>query len=285
MFVSSCSDGTQEDNVTLNEKVALEVSVDGINRTKSLVTGTTLPDNSRFAIFYNSAYSIGVDYNNGLCTLDDPIFLDKEKGDAAVYAIYPYVSGIEVNIDTSESQIDYLAGVSVHDNGETFYPDKYHPHAKILFDHILARITLNIHKAATIDGCYKISDIYLMSDDANAYLSAMFLATDLSTNNNFEPLQNRHSDFIEGVLKDNKYGLETDEDVVTVDFLVIPSETTWQIYIPDVSDSRHALPSANYESGKQYIYDCLIKGDDVISIKKCDIQKWTVTDMPEIDAI
>lgn len=280
-LATACSDKITETDSPLDNQVPLEVSVEGINKTRSIITGTALPDTCEFAVFYDSPYSVKVDYRKGKCTLKTPIMLGKEQRNIPVYAVYPYVPGIEVDINTVESQIDYLSGISVDPNGVTFYPYAESPKANILFNHVLARVTVNIHKDASIDQDYKLPDVYLGGNDANAYRTAMYLPTD----NFFEYRDNSSANNIKGELKDGNYLLDTPEDMITVDFLVIPSETTWQLNIRDLSDAWYPLPTTKYESGKQYIYDCTIKEGDkpYLTISECDIRPWQNTMMPEVE--
>lgn len=277
---TSCSDVTNDVKGDDNKKTALEVSVAGIGDTRTVITGNTLPDNSRFALFFNSSSSVGVNYNNGTCTLESPVLLEEQNSETQVYAIYPYVPSVEVDIDTSVSQDDYLSGIGVDSNGATLYPTIDRPRAFIQFEHILARITVNIRKDASIEGYYKISSVFLGGDDDTAYRVAQYVPY----TNKFQYIDNDPSKNIRGTREDDKYLLDTAEDVVTVDFLVIPSETTWQMNLIDISNTWWALPRANYEPGKQYIYDCVIRDGYKLSISKSEIVSWDTTTMPGRDA-
>lgn len=280
MLSSSCSDRIAEDVASAKEDARLEIIVDGINMTRSLITGTTLPDNSRFAVFYNSPYSVGVSYANGICTPDTPISIKQEDVDRPVYAVYPYGEYYLTEIPISlEDQTDYLRGISVDDNGMPSNINVDTPKARIRFDHILARITLNIHKDASIDNYYKIPGIYLGGYSENSWRTGIYSAEKGEFYNN---PSNAKFD-IKGELKDGKYVLETADDVVTVDFLVLPTETSWSLQIKDISSTWWSLPKTNYESGKQYIYDCKIGEGGVLEISECDIKPWENTDMPEIE--
>ncbi len=280
-LATACSDKITESDSPLDTKVPLEISVEGINKTRSIITGTMLPDTCEFAVFYDSPYSVKVDYRKGKCTLNTPIILGKEQRDIPVYAVYPYVPGIEVDINTSESQIDYRSCISVDPNRGTFYPYAESPKASIVFNNVLARVTINIHKDASIDQDYKLPDIFLGGDDENAYRSAMYLPSD----NYFEYWDNSPANNIKGELKDGNYLLDTPEDMITVDFLVIPSTTTWQLNIRDLSDAWYSLPATKYESGKQYIFDCVITDKEPVylQISECEIRPWETTEMPELE--
>lgn len=281
-LASSCTDRMTEDNSSFREKAELEVAVGGINKSRAIIDGTTLPESCGFAIYYNSEFPTPVTYEKGTCKLAEPIFLDEGNESYPVYAFYPdnaYLT--EIAIDT-KTQTDYLRGISVDANGVQSDIGFNNPKAKIVFDHILARITLNIHKDASVSDYYKLPDIFLGGDSENAYRSAVFNAL---TNSFIHFFPNEY-DNIKGELKNGNYLIETADDVITVDFLVLPTETSWSLYIRDLSSSWYSLPATNYESGKQYIYDCTIADKDgvYLSISECDIIPWNNTDMPGVES-
>lgn len=275
-FASSCSDRIVEDNALIRGQVPLEVSVAGINDTRSIITGTTLPDTCDFSVFFNSDSPTPVRYENGSCKLYKSIFLDESTKPAPVYAFYPgdvYLTEIAINTTQRE---DYLRGIS------TDSVDATNPKARLLFDHILARITINLHKDSTINEGYKLGLAYLGGNNENSYRSAVFNAK----TNSFIHFFPNESDNIKGELKDDKYMLKTPEDMITFDFLVLPTETTWELNIKDLSADWYPLPATKYESGKQYIYDCLLQDDGkpYLTITECDIRPWQNTTMPEVEA-
>lgn len=278
---SSCSDKLQEDGVGFREKVALEVSVDGVTPTRSIVSGTTLPDDSFFYVYYKSDQSAIVNYKNGVCIFEKPIYLDENSGNDPVYAIYPYGSSQNTVGITYSIQNDYMKAVGLNENGVQTNPSIDNPKVRFHFEHILARITLNIHKDATISDYYKLSDVYLGGDSENSYR----LGTYDFVNDKFTYTSTFEYQDIKGELKDGNYLLETADDIVTVDFLVIPSATTWSVKLSGLSSSWWTLPAGNYESGKQYIYDCLISDNNYVnlSIRECEILPWESTEMPGID--
>lgn len=281
IITSSCSDRLQEENTPLKKRVALEVCVEGINETRSLVTGNALPDNCRFYIYYKSITPIGVNYRNGVCTIEEPIYLEESDGNNPVYALYPVKTDLNELAISYMTQNDYLRGISIDQNGIQANPTVDNPKVSIRFEHILSRITLNIHKDASIDGYYKLSEVYLGGDRNNSFRVGAF---DIESNR-FTYTSTYEFQDIKGELKDNNYLLETPDDVVTVDFLVIPSQTGWSVKIPGVSSSWWTLPDGNYEAGKQYVYDCILTDKDSVylTITECEIRPWETTEMPELE--
>lgn len=281
-LASSCSDRIVEDNAPMRGQVPLEVSVAGINDTRSIITGTTLPDTCDFSIFFNSNYPTVVSYEKGTCKLMEPIYLNETTETAPVYAFYPDIAYLtEIAIDTKVPK-DYLRGVSVNGNGVETNIGVDNPKARILFDHILARITVNLHKDTTINEKYKLGSFYLGGNNENSYRSAVFNAK----NNSFIHFFPNETDSIKGELKDGNYMLFEPEDIITVDFLVIPTETTWMLNISDLSTNWYPLPATKYESGKQYIYDCLLQDDGkpYLTITECDIKPWQSIIKPGVEA-
>lgn len=275
-FASSCSDRIVDDNAPMREQVPLEVSVAGINKTRSIITGTTLPDTCEFSVFFNSKYPSAVKYEKGTCTLQEPIYLDEETEAAPVYAFYPSTTYLtEIQIDTRK-QIDYLRGISSDSI------DASSPRAKIVFDHILSRITLNLHKDSTINEYYKLGPAYLVGNNVKSHRRAIFNAE----TNSFVDFYPNERDSIQGEMKDDKYMLYQPEDLITIDFVVIPTETIWGFTIQGLSEEWYSLPLTKYESGKQYIYDCLLHEDDklYLTITECGIRPWQNTTMPEVEA-
>lgn len=270
--------------------VALNVNVLGLNGTRSVITGTTLPDSCAYSVYAYDGDSksflyhgngVNVRYRGGVSVMDSVVIIP-EAVNVPVYAVYPYIGRLDgdgFRVET-KTQTDYLRGCCVGADGNMSYATVENPTVNITFDHILSRITLNIRKDKSVEQSYKFSDISLGGDSEGSYRSAYFRLVD----NKFEA-EGSYDDYynVVGELKDGKYYIGTADDVVTVDFLVIPSSTMWYVRIPGFDPQWVELPKRTFESGKQYVYDCVIKKDATLSISECIIKPWDKTEMPEVE--
>lgn len=285
---TSCeSNEVLNNGLKFSDKV-LEVNLLGVQESRSILQGSTFPNDSIFGVYtflgntmepVKDGKPARVTYIDNKCLFDSPILLP-ESADVSVYAFYPYAEYLFVNeifID-SKTQIDYLAGYGVDNDGKFTYANPYTPSVNIRFEHCLARVTLNIHKDKGMDS-YKIPSVSLGGDGEKSYRSAYY---DAALRRFFEFRYDSYP-LLKGEFKDNKYWLETEEDVVIVDFLVIPSETIWSIFIDEIYPNWWNLPMCAYESGKQYIYDCVIGAGNKITISECEIKPWENNDMPEVE--
>lgn len=291
-FVTTACDSLIDDKVSGNTpETYLEVEVSGLKSlTRAVIEGDTLPDNSHFGIYLTKAgsrslldngFNIETIYKGGVCGLSQNISL-KSLGDVDVYAFYPYSSSghpFEMEID-AVSQTDYLWGRSVDLNGFQSVVNESNPAASIRFEHIMALITLRIHRSADNKTIYSIPSIAFDGDGENqfrkAYIDVIdrkFLAKDYGQ---FEPIDASLS----------ATALDDENDIITADFLVIPSKTRWSLRVDFSGEKQYfwdAMPEAEYESGKRYIYDCEINKSGMLVISNCEIQPWETTEMPELE--
>lgn len=286
---TSCNSYDMPDKSLKLSDTPLEIDLLGVKGTRSIIQGTAFPNDSVFSVFsfigntmtpVDGENAARVTYSDKKCVFETPVLLP-ESADVSVYATYPYVEkldGKEIFVDTKK-QIDYLAGYGCDANGEMKYANTGSPSVNIRFEHILSRITLNIHKDSNMGQSFKIPTISLGGDSEKSYRSAYYNLIDKCiAGGYYDGYVN-----IKGEIKDNKYWIETTDDVVTVDFLVIPSETTWSLFIDEINHNWLGLPSRVYEPGKQYIFDCVISADNELTISECEIKPWENTDMPELE--
>lgn len=272
----------------------LEVEVNGLNPLyRSVIEGSTLPDDSSFGIYVvNSAsFELIKDYSNvetfysgGKCRLSRNVDLSCVDN-TFVYAFYPYTSS--GNLDSilidAISQTDYLWGRSVASNGSLTHVNASNTKANIHFEHIMALITLRIHKSEDNSRTYMIPSISFDGDGWAPFRSAYVNVLDRTfVNKNYEQFQP-----IEGTLSSNT--IDDTNDVIYADFLIIPykPESNWPLCINFSGEKQYfwdAMPAGDYESGKHYIYDCVILADNTLTIKSCQIEEWSVIDMPERNA-
>lgn len=287
---TSCNSYDMPDkNLNLSD-MPLEINLLGISGTRSIIQGTVFPEDSVFSVFtfvgntltpVDGDKAARVTYSDKKCVFETPVLLP-ESTDVSVFAAYPYVEyldGTGIFID-AQKQIDYLAGYGCDGIGEAKYANTESPSVNIRFEHILSRITLNIHKGSDVEQSFKIPSIALGGDSEKSYRSAYYnlIERTFYDGGYYDNYAN-----IKGEIKDNKYWIETADDVVTVDFLVIPSETVWNIFFDEIYPNWWALPSRAYESGKQYVFDCVISAGNVLTISECEIKPWENTDMPEVE--
>jgi|GEM_PF-2924382 lipoprotein len=287
---TSCNSYDMPDKSLKLSDTPLEIDLLGVKGTRSIIQGTAFPIDSVFSVFsfigntmtpVDGENAARVTYSNKKCVFETPVLLP-ESADVSVYATFPYVEkldGKDIFVDTKK-QIDYLAGYGCDANGEMKYANTGSPSVNICFEHILSRITLNIYKADNVEQSFKIPTIALGGDNEYSYRSAYYnlIEKRFVNGGNYDGYVN-----IKGEIRDNKYWIETTDDVVTVDFLVIPSETTWGLYIDEINHNWLGLPSRVYEPGKQYIFDCVISAGNVLTISECEIKPWDNTDMPEVE--
>ena len=289
----SCGSLIEEDQSIPAGEDFLKVEVLGLNtHTRSVIEGDSLPYNAKFGIYLTNAgsdafidngFNIEATYRDRECNLMNNVSLSN-VGAADVYAFYPFsTSGhpCDMLIDAT-TQNDYLWGRSEDANGTPTYVNKSNPTAHIRFEHIMARITLRIKRSKTNGHTYYISGISLVGDMENSFrrasinvLQREFISKDYG---DYQPIDATLS----------ATDLNSDNELIIADFLVIPSKTQWSLRFKSYYDEYgyywDALKEMEYESGKQYIFDCEINAYGTFSINRCDIEEWNVTEMPECEA-
>ena len=273
LSVVACS--SEEEQALSDGRVPLEVEIVGVQNTRTIIDGTALPDGSQYGIFamlgggttdaVENGVNVQVDYNNGKSTLRNPVYIP-DNADVPVYAYYPYDSQNsdlaylrQIPVEVS-SQTDYLYGTSVDANNNFSFANAYNPKVRIHFRHALARVRLIIRKAA---------------DNANTYELPYVGLQNLLSKGWF--------DLYEGVLAKSegsvnvtrlvsaelaKYQLNTPEDSITFDFLVLPMNTATQTVTLGLGNNfdnfedfmlTAPIPATEWKSGQQYTYNVTIR--------------------------
>lgn len=269
--VGSCSDEDEMAKMGEAKKVPLEI-VTNVT-TRSIITGTTLPEESQFGVFAMSndneatlqnGRNARVSYIKGKCSLDNPIYLADES--TLIYAYYPYTEIVEsaryVNIEAS-SQTDYLYANTTVEGG-SITVNQRNPQATLNFRHALSRITFKIKKSSNNTDDYNLQLVGLSNMYKNAFL-------DLKVGGIFEYGGN--------VTLESKIAGDVNKGEVTVDFLVIPinnvrdREVCLNLDLEKHTDVSVLMPSAVWESGKQYTYTVTIERNK-LSISEAVIAPW-----------
>lgn len=160
MSVISCGDADEMSQVDGANKVPLEITT--AVSTRSIIDGTTLPEESQFGIFamvgengytaVENGVNTLVTYVKSTCTLNKKVYLP-ESTNVHVYAYYPYNSNYnetyflhgKMPIEV-ESQTDYLYGYSVNSDNKSSYVNSQNPKATILFKHAMSLVSFVIKK-------------------------------------------------------------------------------------------------------------------------------------------
>lgn len=266
---ASCSN--QEEVLTASDrKVPLEVQIKGCG-TRTVITGTELPNQSNLGIFTankgngeTTANNILASYANSRCDLAKTVYLAEEEEN--VYAYYPYsekgsLTSVPVAVNT---QTDYLYGYAVDGKNEQTTVSALNPKANILLKHALARITLNIRKGEDnenfdLSGGHLGGAIFPVSGTLN-------IANGTITNTDDD-------DVIWISCKEHV----TEATACNLDILVLPADMSEK----DVSLTLNinekyasaALPKTNWQAGQQYTYTVTVDRKKV-SISKATITPW-----------
>ena len=296
LSVVACS---SEEKLALSDgRVPLEVEVVGVQDTRTIIDGTALPDGSQYGIFamlgggttdaVENGVNVQVDYNNGKSTLRNPVYIP-DNADVPVYAYYPYDSQNsdlaylrQIPVEAS-SQTDYLYGTSVDVNNNFSFANAYNPKVRIHFRHALARVRLNVRKADDNINSYKLPYVGLQ----NVLSLGWF---DL-----YEGELAKSEGSINLLAKPSEYVLDTSEDLLTVDFLVLPMNTAMQSVTLGLGDNYDAysltapMPATEWKSGQQYTYNVTIRdnqmpgGSGSLSISEATIAPWENTNQENIE--
>lgn len=266
LSVVACS--SEEEQALSDGRVPLEVEIVGVQNTRTIIDGTALPDGSQYGIFamlgggttdaVENGVNVLVDYNNGKSTLGNPVYIP-DNADVPVYAYYPYDSQNsdlaylrQIPVEAS-SQTDYLYGTSVDANNNFSFANAYNPKVRIHFRHALARVRLNVRKADDNVNSYKLPYVGLQ----NVLSLGWF---DL-----YEGELAKSEGSINLLAKPSEYVLDTSEDLLTVDFLVLPMNTAMQSVTLGLGDNYDAysltapMPATEWKSGQLYTYNVTIR--------------------------
>ncbi len=267
-------------------KVPLQLSVENDVASRGVVDGTTLPDNSTYNIYVyskneatkyealnNANYGSTVLYKDGISQIDDnPIYLPEDGSDVQVVALYGGISGNYANLRvnkielSTKKQEDYLVGVN------TNTVNKFYPKASLAFTHVMSRITLNIKKAEDNSNAYKIPSVTLNNVIGEAVLEVeggspyLSWIGDVTTSISVQPTD---------------YELYNSSDVVTVDFLVLPTEQqeiTVKVQLDGI-EQEIKLPTTYFQMGQQYTYNVVI-GKKNAEISEVDGHEYVDLGLP-----
>lgn len=282
LSVASCN--SEEEIATVGKQVPLEIEVSGVRSTRSIIEGSKLPEECQYGIFamqdagtttIDNGINVCVNYVKGVSTFNKNIYLP-EGVDVPVYAYYPYnanYSGTsylkEMPIDVS-TQIDYLFGYSADSDHKLMYVNTEQPKANIYFKHALARVTMRIKKAADNEKTYKFPYISLLNVDKSAYVNALEDGAILDP-----------SGTANLIAKPSDFALNSSNNEIVADFLVIPRNTEGKKIMLNMSDNissfenglSAAVPVTNWEAGQQYTYMVTIKNGS-LDINQAEISEW-----------
>lgn len=278
LALASCSN---EDAGSLSssaqDRVPLQVSVEDA-ATRSIITGTTLPDDCSYRIYaysrnsetnyeaLNNQSGSTVQYQKGVSRIDDnPIYLPEDGSDVQVVALYGGITGsyddLRVNkIKLSEkAQEDYLVGVN------TNKVNKANPKANLAFTHVMSRVTLNIKRAKDNTNSYKIPEVTINNLAADAYMDVeggqpVIYGVNNSQNFNLP-------------IKIDDYVLDDSSKVITADFLVLPAAQENITVKLDGISQKIKLPISNFEMGQQYSFNVVIR-DGKLTVDGFKITPW-----------
>lgn len=277
-FSSACTNNDEQEATDNN--ASLEVCVKNC-LSRSIITGTSLSEGSEIGIFVadksNSVSSANVKgtVEGDYCLLGSTVSLSDEP--SYVYAYYPYsssyTSASSITYDAS-SQTDYLMGYSDDGTGILDYVDNQQPTANILFNHALARVTLNIKKSA---------------ENSNAgYLSSITLGNVASSGTvNLLQHTSTGSTTLGAVSIAAGSTLSATEEQ-TFDILVAPTSSLESSYLylnVDGESISVAIPTNKAEewvAGKQYVYSVTVGENSNVKISEADIKLWNNNQQSEI---
>jgi hypothetical protein len=285
---SACGD--QEEDLSAFSTQHLQISsVDVATPTRAIITGTVLPSKVQYGIFATSSLNtlsngtnVSVSYMDGVSTLSNKIALP-QNSKVLVYAYYPYSKGVSATSVPIEilSQTDYLWGWSADTFGHPAYATETNPSVNIHFEHILSRVTLRIHKAEDNTKLYHITSAYLNDDgsdfayrkaNANIYKNSLSdFDYDATSGNGLNRGKNIPGELHPGYL-------ETSNDEITVNFLVLPySYIAWSFKIvTDDLELSSNFYDTDFQSGMQYTYDVIIHQGNHLSLDAEEIIPWSV---------
>lgn len=280
LSVASCSN--EDEVATVGKQVPLEVQVDGVQTTRSIIEGSKFVDDCQYGIFASSettiienGVNVCVNYSKGNSTLSKNVYLP-EGVDVPVYAYYPYNANYsstnhlkEMPIDAT-TQTDYLYGYSADSDNRLMYVNTEQPKANIYFKHAMARVTMRIKKSADNEKTYKFPYINLLNVDKSAYVNVLEdgAILDASGTSNL-------------TAKPSDYTLENSDNEIVADFLVIPGNTEGKKIMLNMSDNISsfenglsvAVPVTNWQAGQQYTYTVTIKNGS-LDINQAEISEW-----------
>lgn len=274
LMATSCSENPLFSSATdsAKGKVALQVSVANPTNTRSLITGSTLPNGSTYSIYAldEDGSSISPNYEGTTVLyqdgesriMEDPIYLPENGSKINVIALYGtkgiYDSkGNIVNIPIDvEQQQDYLLGNST---GTVNYDA---PIASIEFKHLMSRITLNITKSADSTVTYEIPSVSIRNVTKDAIMSIVGNAEKHS----LESVSTEKIGFYTKPTENAVLRLPT--DTVSVNFLILPIQHDSVKIELDSQKKSFILPISDFKEGEQYTFNVNINKKQVEEVKE-----------------
>lgn len=260
----SCNSEVNEDNIdSQNNLLRITTSIN----TRSVIESNVFTNEDQIGVFAlrendeqyaNESINMQAIYlGNNNWNLASPLPLTNET--AYVYAYYPYESNnesttISININYGAKkemipgQVDYLYGQYAEVNASS-------PEAQLTFKHALARVTFAITRSADDAGSGIVSKVSLKNATGKTVISTTG-AMDIKTGT-ITPSKDQYA----SIQLYDKHQLTTDV-AQNIDILVIPTEISENDAVLEltIDGSLYVvnLPSANWETGKQYTYPITI---------------------------
>ena len=264
----SCSSETDDMNTGSQGRVPVQIEMAGIDQTRAILEGSTLPDETTYGVFVTSTSSPTgniledgsnrrVSYIKGTSTMDTPVFIP-EGGNAYIWAYWPYNFGngsslLEAFPLEAKSQTDYLVGRGTRAATEST------PTVPVSMTHAMSRLHITVRNDSTNDIRYTIPEMYV----GNVYTTGYYY-------------------YGSGSVKESQQGsisVKTSQPgtgVYTADILIVPSSSyiTAQLSLPGTDFEGISLPSRRYEMGKQYNVDVVINLQKQLVIQNVWITDW-----------
>lgn len=277
-LLAACNN--DDEQVSTTDNVALQVSVKNC-LTRSIITGSSLSEDSQMGIYVAdkdnnvSNYNVKGTVKGDYCLLTNTVSLTDEP--SYVYAYYPYSSSYNnataIPYDATE-QTDILMGYSDDGTGILDYVDKQNPTANMLLTHALARVTLNVKKAAENSNAGELTLVGL-NNVANS-----------GTINLLEHSSNGDSNL--GTISLATSTTLTANDEATFDLLVAPTPSlsaSQLVLTVDGETIYVSIPTTRateWTAGKQYKYTVIVGENSNVKISDAEINLWNNNQQEEI---
>lgn len=280
LLLYSCSSEVEVDNSSCSKvsQEPLKINVLDSSDTRSIISGTSLPDDCVFKIYvytyegdlmgenrrnpqlFSSPDGVPVHYKDGICTVREDIFLPTDKH-VLVEAIFEngdaksLAKGFNISIDKQE---DFLYGKQ---EGNVVDPMK--PVANIYFNHEMSRVTLNIRKSEDNKKVYDIPTLTVKNiiGEVNYSHPALYLVD-----------KTESSVLTDLVVETNNSKLASSSDVVTADFLLFPKiHENIAIEIGNGAESTSfKLTTGIFDpgSGGHYTFNVTLNGENSSIVEK-----------------
>ncbi len=289
LALASCSSDQDVAPVKDTETTAvpLSVSVAGIeSSSRAIIESPTLPIGSEFSLRAYEGYNSLMPGagNVGAVVEADTVILNKQilipTDGLRVTALYPYQPEF---IDDLYVSIRAFAGVTDYLWGEGQYRAMItEPKVPIIFNHVLARITLRFTTTPDNVASYEFNRARLTRGNDELKQCYDYAMLDMSSGQLIE--KQWYDEGIPGQLSSDYLNRNTKP--LLIDFLVIPGATDYYVELDSsVFVDGFNLPMADYGQGVQYIYNVQISDGNKLVISDCQIIPWENTEMPDINIV